>query len=212
MRALTLGANSAAPLQILAIGAHSDDIEIGCGGSLLRLIEEHPGCAVRWVVLSGGEERAREARASATDLLAGVANPEIISSVFKDGFFPYQGAEVKAFFEGLKTGFNPDIIFTHRRDDAHQDHRVVAELTWNTFRDHLILEYEIPKYEGDLGAPNIFITLTDATKATYLMSQVYTPGTDRGARHDDPAFAITWPIAVEVISDKDQYWPTFESA
>ncbi len=162
MQALTLGANNAAPLQILAIGAHSDDIEIGCGGSLLRLIEEHPGCAVRWVVLSGGEERAHEARASATDLLAGVANPEIVSGTFKDGFFPYQGAEVKAFFEGLKTGFNPDIIFTHRRDDAHQDHRVVAELTWNTFRDHLILEYEIPKYEGDLGAPNIFISLSEA--------------------------------------------------
>lgn len=140
-----------------------------------------------------------------------VANPEIVSGAFKDGFFPYQGAEVKAFFEGLKTGFNPDIIFTHRRDDAHQDHRVVAELTWNTFRDHLILEYEIPKYEGDLGAPNIFISLSDATEATYLMSQVYTPGTDRGARHDDPAFAITWPIAAEVVSDKDQHWLNFES-
>ncbi|HEY8598996.1 MAG TPA: PIG-L deacetylase family protein [Thermomicrobiales bacterium] len=162
MRSLTFGANSTAPLQILAIGAHSDDIEIGCGGSLLRLIAEHPGCAVRWVVLSGSEARACEARASAADLLAGVENPEIVVGEFKDGFFPYQGAEVKTFFEGLKTGFHPDIIFTHRRDDAHQDHRVVAELTWNTFRDHLILEYEIPKYDGDLGAPNIFISLSEA--------------------------------------------------
>lgn len=162
MQALSLGANHAAPLRILAIGAHSDDIEIGCGGSLLRLIEEHPGCAVRWVVLSGSEERAREARASAVDLLASIENPEIIIGAFKDGFFPYQGAEVKAFFEELKAGFTPDVIFTHRRDDAHQDHRVVAELTWNTYRDHFILEYEIPKYDGDLGAPNFFIRVSEA--------------------------------------------------
>lgn len=162
MRALTLGTSRTAPLQILAIGAHSDDIEIGCGGSLLRLIEENPGCAVRWIVLSANDAREGEARASATDLLAGVSSPEIIVGHFKDGFFPYQGAEIKAFFEELKTGFVPDIIFTHRRDDAHQDHRVVAELTWNTFRDHFILEYEIPKYDGDLGTPNLFIVVNEA--------------------------------------------------
>lgn len=162
MRALTLGTSRTAPLKILAIGAHSDDIEIGCGGSLLRLIEENPDCAVRWIVLSGNAARGGEARASATDILGNVASPEIIVGEFKDGFFPYQGAEIKAFFEELKTGFVPDIIFTHRRDDAHQDHRVVAELTWNTFRDHLILEYEIPKYDGDLGAPNVFICVSEA--------------------------------------------------
>ncbi len=153
MRALMLGMNSAAPLKILTSGAHFDEIAIGYGGSLLRLLEEHPGCVVRWVVLGSGEECAP---------LADIANPEVSSGGFKDGFFPYQGAEAKAFFEGLKTGFNPDIIFTHRRDEAHQDHRVVAELSWNTFRDHLTLKYKSPEYGGDLGTPNIFISLSVA--------------------------------------------------
>jgi LmbE family N-acetylglucosaminyl deacetylase len=168
MRALTFARERVAPLDtlaqgtnILAFGAHSDDIEIGCGGSLLRLLAEQPGCVVRWVVLSGGEARAEEARASANDLLGEETTREIVCGGFRDGFFPYQGAELKEFFEGVKRDFAPDIIFTHRRDDAHQDHRLVAELTWNTFRDHLILEYEIPKYDGDLGKPNVFIRLSE---------------------------------------------------
>lgn len=162
MRALTLDPAGQAPTRILAIGAHSDDIEIGCGGSLLRLIAEGAGCEVRWVVLSGGEERAREARASAADFLAGAARAEVLTAGFRDGFFPYQGAAVKEYVETLARDFVPDLIFTHARHDAHQDHRTVAELTWNTFRNHLILEYEIPKYDGDLGAPNTFVRLDEA--------------------------------------------------
>ncbi len=163
MRALTFGQENGRPLNILALGAHSDDIEIGCGGSLLRLLAEHPHSVVYWVILSGGEARAEEARASANDLLGEGTRREIICGGFRDGFFPYQGAAIKDFFEGTKRDFTPDLIFTHRRDDAHQDHRLVAELTWNTFRDHLIFEYEIPKYDGDLGKPNVFIRLSEET-------------------------------------------------
>ena len=161
MRPLTLASREGEPLRILALGAHSDDIEIGCGASLLRLIAEHPGCEVRWVVFSGDEERARETRASAAEILAGAGRSEVITEEFRDGFFPYQGEAIKEAFERLKVGFTPDWIFTHRRDDAHQDHRLVADLTWNTFRNHLIFEYEIPKYDGDLGAPNVFVPLSE---------------------------------------------------
>ena len=163
MHALTFGQGAGQPLNILALGAHSDDIEIGCGGSLLRLLAEHPGSTVHWVVFSGSEARAEEARASAEELLGDETRREIVCGGFRDGFFPYQGAEIKDFFEGIKRAFTPDLIFTHRRDDAHQDHRLLAELTWNTFRDHLICEYEIPKYDGDLGKPNVFIALDEAT-------------------------------------------------
>ncbi|MDQ6948846.1 MAG: PIG-L family deacetylase [Actinomycetota bacterium] len=147
--------------RLLLIGAHADDIEIGCGGTLLRLIQECPRLEVCWVVLSGGDERASEAEVSAQAFLHDVEQREIVLRRFRDGFFPYCGGEIKDFFEELKTGFAPDIVFTHRREDLHQDHRTVAELTWNTFRSHLILEYEIPKYEGDLGAPNVFVELSE---------------------------------------------------
>lgn len=190
MRALTLdreqwGARdlpargAGAPLSILVLGAHSDDIEIGCGGSLLRLLGEHPQSVVRWVVISGNEARAEEARASAEDVLGSETRREIIFGGFRDGFLPYQGMEIKEFFEGLKGDFVPDLIFTHRRDDAHQDHRLVAELTWNTFRNHLIFEYEIPKYDGDLGQPNVFIGLTEETchrKVAILLRHFGTQG------------------------------------
>lgn len=160
MRRLSLG-RAEAPLTLLCLGAHSDDIEIGCGGSVLRLLEEHPGSSVTWVVLSGTEERAREARASAADFLAGAGERRLEIESFRESFFPYQGGGIKEFFETLKP-VRPDVVFTHTRRDLHQDHRLVAELTWNTFRDHLILEYEIPKYDGDLGAPNCFVPLSEA--------------------------------------------------
>jgi len=163
MHALTFGQGAGQPLTILALGAHSDDIEIGCGGSLLRLLAEHPHSVVHWVVFSGSAARAEEARASARELLGDEPGRTIVCGGFRDGFFPYQGTEIKDFFEAIKRDFTPDLIFTHRRDDAHQDHRLVAELTWNTFRDHLILEYEIPKYDGDLGKPNVFIRLSEET-------------------------------------------------
>ena len=132
-RALDLARGTKEPLNILVLGAHSDDIEIGCGGSLLRLLDEHPQSAVRWVVIGGDERRAEEARASAEDVLGSETRREIICGNFRDGFFPYQGSEIKEFFEELKSDFIPDLIFTHRCDDAHQDHRLIAELTWNTF-------------------------------------------------------------------------------
>jgi LmbE family N-acetylglucosaminyl deacetylase len=142
------------PLRVLAIGSHADDIEIGCGGTLLRLAQEVSELEVRWVVLSAAGERADEARASAAAFGA-----EVDVQGFRDAFFRY-GPEVKEYVEGLKP-LEPDVIFTHHDADRHQDHRLVAELTWNTFRDHLILEYEIPKYDGDLGRPNVFFDLDE---------------------------------------------------
>jgi LmbE family N-acetylglucosaminyl deacetylase len=151
------------PLRILCVGAHSDDIEIGCGGTILRLIEENPAVEVYWIVLAASGPRIEEGAESAERFLAGARRKEIAIKEFRDGYFPYIGAEIKDFFEALKQKYSPDLILTHCRNDLHQDHRVVSDLTWNTFRDHLILEYEIIKFDGDLGAPNFFIPLTQAT-------------------------------------------------
>ena len=152
-----------APLRILCLGAHCDDIEIGCGGTVLRLLEERPGSTVRWVALSSTPAREQEARASAAEFLAGAATSEIVITSFRDGDLPFHGVEVKDFFESIKKDARPDLILTHHRQDRHQDHRMIAELTWNTWRDHLIGEYEIPKYEGDLGTPNLFVPLPVTT-------------------------------------------------
>ena len=141
--------------RVLALGSHSDDIEIGCGGTLLALTRARPEVEVTWVVHGAEGQRGREARASAQAFMAGTRS-ELIVHGFRDGFFPYTGAEVKDVFEELKRRLDPDVIFTHTRHDLHQDHRLVCELTWNTWRNHLILEYEIPKYDGDLGTPNVF--------------------------------------------------------
>ncbi|HMI50463.1 MAG TPA: PIG-L deacetylase family protein [Candidatus Saccharimonadales bacterium] len=145
--------------RILCLGAHSDDIEIGCGGTLLRWLGESSRLEVGWVVLSAAGEREQEARNSASAFLAGARQKTIRIEKFRDGFFPFQGTAVKEYFESLKTAFAPDLILTHYRDDAHQDHRLVSTLTWNTFRNHAIWEYEIPKFDGDLGAPNLFVGL-----------------------------------------------------
>lgn len=153
--------NGAIPVKILCLGAHSDDIEIGCGGSILRLIEEHNVKEVYWVVFSAQGAREQEARDSAKLFLKGVERNNIQTYSFRDGFLPYLGSDVKDCFEGLKSIISPDVIFTHYRHDLHQDHRLISDLTWNTFRDHLILEYEVIKYDGDLGVPNFFIHLTD---------------------------------------------------
>jgi LmbE family N-acetylglucosaminyl deacetylase len=159
-------------LSVLCIGAHSDDIEIGCGGAILRLVAQGWALNVRWIVFCSNETRGEEARASARDFLSGAQKAEISIERFRDGFLPYSGPPVKEYFEKLKKEPAPDLIFTHHRSDLHQDHRLVCELTWNTFRDHLILEYEIPKFDGDLGVPNCFIHLDQATarrKAELLM-------------------------------------------
>jgi len=152
------------PLTILCLGAHADDIEIGCGGTILRLLAERPRTSVHWVVMSAPGARAREARRSAARVLRAATTRDIRVEAFRDGFLPYDGAGVKETFEALKSRVSPDLIFTHRIDDAHQDHRLVSELTWNTFRDHWILEYEIPKYDGDLGHPNVFVPLPAAVR------------------------------------------------
>jgi len=149
-------------LKVLCLGAHSDDIEIGCGGAILRLIEKYKKVYFHWVVFSSNEIRKREAEKSAKAFLRGAAGKAVIIKKFRDGFFPYIGGEIKEYFEELKRDFDPDLVFTHHRLDLHQDHRLVSELTWNSFRDHLIWEYEIPKYDGDLGAPNVFIPLDEA--------------------------------------------------
>lgn len=147
------------PLRVLAIGAHPDDIEIGCAATLMRLIDESAVAALRCVVLTGDAERAAEARASAAALAGGVPL-EVSVGEFQDGYLPWAGADVKRTLEGHKS-FRPDVIFTHRLEDAHQDHRLIAELTWQTFREDLICEYEIPKYEGDLGHPNLFVAVAE---------------------------------------------------
>ena len=171
MRHIALPSDPTSPLKILCLGAHADDIEIGCGGTVLGLSQQYPNCVLYWVVFSAIGVRAEEAKRSA-DLFVGsvaIGGPQLKS--FKDGFMPYSGGEVKAVFEELKA-ISPDLIFTHNRHDAHQDHRLLAELTWNTFRDHLILEYEIPKYDGDMGQPNVFVPLRKEVcqkKVEYLM-------------------------------------------
>jgi LmbE family N-acetylglucosaminyl deacetylase len=144
-------------LSVLCLGAHSDDIEIGAGGTLLSWLDQGIRLDVHWCVLSGIDERGREARASADDFLRTAANRTIEILDFRDGFFPEQAHQIKIWFEALKDRVNPDVILTHRRDDAHQDHRQVARLAWNTFRDHLIFEYEIPKWDGDISLPNLYV-------------------------------------------------------
>jgi LmbE family N-acetylglucosaminyl deacetylase len=148
--------------RILCLGSHCDDIEIGCGGTILRLLQEHANVAVHWVVFSSTAVRAEEARRSAAAFLEQAGSKEILIKEFEDGFMPYNGHEVKKFFEELKARVSPDLIFTHYRHDLHQDHRLICELTWNTWRDHLILEYEVPKYDGDFGTPNFFVELDES--------------------------------------------------
>jgi LmbE family N-acetylglucosaminyl deacetylase len=148
--------------RILCLGSHCDDIEIGCGGTILRLLEEHQNVAVHWVVFTSTPARAEEARSSAMAFLEQAGSKDILIKEFQDGFMPYNGREVKTFFEELKERVSPDLIFTHYRHDLHQDHRLICELTWNTWRDQLILEYEVPKYDGDFGTPNFFVELEES--------------------------------------------------
>ena len=152
-------------LSVLCLGAHSDDIEIGAGASLLQWQAAGVRLDVLWCVLSANGPRESEARASAADFLSGAERARIEVHRFRDGFFPAQSAEIKAWFEQLKVRVQPDVILTHHGDDAHQDHRETSSLTWNTFRDHLILEYEIPKWDGDLGRPNVYVPVSEAAIA-----------------------------------------------
>jgi LmbE family N-acetylglucosaminyl deacetylase len=172
MQKVSMFEQGSTPKKILALGAHADDIEIGSGGTVLRLLEKNPAAEVYWVVLGASGPRRTEASESAHRFLAHARRKEIVVKDFRDGYFPYVGTEIKDFFEELKRQFLPDLILTHYREDLHQDHRLVSELTWNTFRDHLILEYEIPKYDGDIGSPNFFVHLDAALckrKVDYIL-------------------------------------------
>jgi LmbE family N-acetylglucosaminyl deacetylase len=186
MLALNWPQNGAAPFKVLCLGSHSDDIEIGCGGTILRLLSGNQNLEVVWVVFSSSKEREREARNSAELFLKHTKRKEIIVNDFRDGFFPFEGARIKDLFEGLKE-VSPDLVFTHNRRDAHQDHRLIGDLTWNTFRNHLILEYEIPKYDGDLGQPNLFIPLEKEiyeTKVRYITGVFETQRAKRWFQED----------------------------
>jgi LmbE family N-acetylglucosaminyl deacetylase len=142
---------------VLCLGAHSDDIEIGCGGTILRLIQEQPDIQVHWLVFSALGVRAREAKQSASEFLRDVRSRRIRTMNFRESYFPSEWPAIKDAFEQVKHELKPDLVLTQYRDDRHQDHRVLSDLAWNTFRNHLVLEYEVPKYDGDLGAPNVYI-------------------------------------------------------
>lgn len=161
---ITLGFNPGAhaPLSILCLGAHADDIEIGCGGTLLKLTEQNQNVSVHWVIFSATPPRAREAKRSAQIFLRKAREKRVTIKTFRDSYFPFMGERIKKYVQQLSRDTVPDLIFTHHRRDLHQDHRLIAELTWNAFRSHLILEYEIPKYDGDMGAPNAYVHLDKA--------------------------------------------------
>lgn len=170
------------PLRALCLGAHSDDLEIGCAGTLLEWAAARRGLNVTWAVLSADDKRSAEAQRSATRLLGRAANVSVLLGNFRDGHFPIMLGEIKAWLEKLSTTLQPDVILTHRLEDRHQDHRTVAEVTWQTFRNHWILEYEIPKYEGDLGCPNVFVPLRAATARRKVAHLMRTFGSQR-SRH-----------------------------
>jgi len=155
---LALTAAGPDPLRVLCLCAHCDDIDIGCGVTLLRLASR-PNTSITWVVFSSVETRVAEKVRSFAAFQEGASDTKLIVKSFPDGFLPYVGAQVKGEFEALKSEPAPDLIFTHHRHDLHQDHRLICELTWNTFRNHLNLEYEIPKWDGDLGNPNSNVPL-----------------------------------------------------
>ena len=177
---------------VLCLGAHADDIEVGCGGTLLRMLAEHRAVSVHWVVLSALGDRADEAVAGAEMFLGDAEAKNVVVKNYRDSFFPYLGQELKEYFHELAGEGSPDLIFTHRREDLHQDHRLVSELTWCAFRDHLILEYEIPKYDGDLGQPNLFVPLDESICRRKVQSIVDT----FQSQHDKPWFS------------EDTFWST----
>ena len=160
MRSFQLSLSAGEPLRILCLGAHCDDIEIGCGGTLMSLLERYPRGSLRWEVLSSTEERGAETRAAAEQMLSGAQDFSLQVQRFPNSYFPSHAEEIKRYLLSQRDGFDPDIVFTHFGRDAHQDHRTVAELTWNLYRDHVVLEYEIPKYDGDLARPNVYCALS----------------------------------------------------
>lgn len=189
---LAFARQSVSRFRILCLGAHSDDIEIGCGGTILRVLEENPAAEIYWVVLGATGPRKTEAIESANLFLAGAQKKEVVTREFRDGYFPHMWAEIKEFFEELKKKYQPDLILTHYRGDLHQDHRLVSELTWNTFRNHLILEYEILKYDGDIGVPNFFVQLAEpvAQRKIQTILNCFKTQKDKGWFTEDAFFSI----------------------
>lgn len=180
------------PLRLLCLGAHCDDIEIGAGATILRVLETHPDTQVRWVVFTGSARRHEEARAAAQRFLSGAAESQVDLLSHRESFLPQCWGAVKEEFERIKLDFDPGLILTHARDDHHQDHRIVSELTWNTFRNHLIWEYEIPKYEGDLGNPNLFVPLGrgHAETKVALLRECFASQRARAWFDDDTFFGL----------------------
>ena len=165
-----------APFRVLCLGAHCDDIEIGCGGTILELAKICPTLDVHWVVFGSDPTRAAEAKACASLFLRDVPDKSVEIRSHRDGFFPAEWVAIKEHFEEIKKGFEPDVVFTHYRDDRHQDHRVMSDLAWNTFRHHMVLEYEVPKYDGDLGVPNFFVPLSEESsraKVKYILDSFH---------------------------------------
>jgi len=169
--------NKESKINILCLGAHSDDIEIGCGGTILRILQEFDNICVKWIVFSALNDRKTEAVQSAKNFLNNVKKQNVIIKDYKENYFPFIGDKIKDYYDEIKYNFNPDIIFTHYKNDAHQDHKIISDITWNTFRNHMILEYEIPKYDGDFGSPNLFIKLPENVcqkKINYIMNNFKT--------------------------------------
>ncbi len=190
MRAMMVGGTG--KLTVLAVGAHADDIEIGCGGTLIRLLRENPFCAVHWVVVSALGEREQEAQRSAAAYLEGHTEASITVLKHRDGFFPYEGYAIKERFEALKSTIKPDVVFTHHREDRHQDHRLVSDLTWNSFRDAVVLEYEIVKWDGDLVTPNSYVAVDrdDALLKVDRLNEHFPSQHTRDWFTDDTFFSI----------------------
>lgn len=185
---------------ILCLGAHSDDIELGCGGTILQLLQSYNNTDVTWVVFSAKGPRKREAISSAERFVKGARRSSVVTKEFKESFFPYRGEEIKGYFESLKQRVNPDLIFTHYRNDLHQDHRTICELTWNTFRDHVILEYEIPKFDGDLGQPNVFVPIDSslAKKKVETLMECFASQRNRLWFSEDTFYAMLRLRGIEV--------------
>ena len=181
MIAFRLDKEPRGPLTLLCLGSHSDDIEIGCGGTLLRLAAERP-VDVTWVVLCSNAARAAETRRSAMRFLRRARSRELRIETLRDGYLPAQWSQAKDIVESLKQPRQPDLIFTHERNDRHQDHRLVCELTWNTFRDHTIFEYEIAKYDGGLGQPNLYVPIKPAVAERKIAHLLAAYGSQRARR------------------------------
>ena len=196
-------------LNLLCLGAHCDDIEIGCGGTVMKLSEEYTALKIKWVIFTSNAEREREARESADHFLEKVSDKEVVVLTFRDGLLPFEGVAIKNYFEELK-GFQPDVIFTHFRHDLHQDHRLICDLTWNTFRNHLILEYEIPKYDGDVGNPNFFVPLEGAVakKKVEALQRYYSSQAGKHWFDKETFFSLMRIRGVESVS-KSRYAEAF---